>query len=402
MKGQMYIEAIRKQELESKMRLVASIKIDDNKKECWFDYPSEYGEYICTERVDAFVVALIPFAMRKGLDIKSIIPISEKLSYQLHNYYIPILSKYQETFKQIDLTCSCSSENLNTRGAVGTGISCGIDSFYSVLKHIGIKEKDYELTHLVTMNVGSFGYQGGDFSYRWFQEEAKKARWVSEKLNLPLIEINSNLMEIYQENHGFSGTFRMAGAILGLQKLFSKYYISAGFDIKDFDITSEENDDYDLFNLLVGSNESITFYSTGLEATRFERTKFITRYPVTYDNLTVCMCGNDNCGKCEKCMRTLGALYVLKSLDKYRDSFDIDRFKKHEFMNLARIRYYGIGYMRPLYKEIYSILKTEQPGKYSLYTFMAIFIIYPIEKTKKLVKRILPDSAVKKLKKIGK
>lgn len=402
MKGQMYIEAIKKQELKSKMRLVASIKIDDNEKECWFDYPSEYGEYICTERVDAFVVALIPFAMRKGLDIKSIIPISEKLSYQLHNYYIPILSKYQETFKQIDLTCPCSSENLNTKGAVGTGISCGIDSFYSVLKHIGIKEKDYELTHLVTMNVGSFGYQGGDFSYRWFQEEAKKARKVSEELNLPLIEINSNLMEIYQENHGFSGTFRMAGAILGLQKLFSKYYISAGFDIKDFDITSEENDDYDLFNLLVGSNESTTFYSTGLEATRFERTKFITQYPVTFDKLTVCMCGNDNCGKCEKCMRTLGALYALNSLDKYRGSFDIDQFKKHEFMNLARIRYYGIGYMRPLYKEIYSILKIEQPGKYSLYTFMAIFIIYPIEKIKKLVKRILPDSVVKKLKKIGK
>lgn len=402
MKGQMYIEAIRKQEHESQTRLVAFIKIDDSKKECWFDYPSEYGKYICTERVDAFVIALIPFAMRKGLDIKSSIPISEKLSYQLHNYYIPILSKYQETFKKIELTCPCASENLNTEGAVGTGISCGIDSFYSVLKHIGIKEKDYELTHLVTMNVGSFGYQGGDFSYRWFQEEAKKARKVSEELDLPLIEINSNLMEIYQENHGFSGSFRMAGAILGLQKLFSKYYISAGFDIKDFDITSEENDDYDLFNLLVGSNESTTFYSTGLEATRFERTKFITQYPVTYDKLTVCMCGNDNCGKCEKCMRTLGALYALNSLDKYRESFDINRFKKHEFMNLARIRYYGIGYMRPLYKEIYSILKMEQPSKYCLYTFVAVFIIYPIEKVKKLIKKILPDSVVTKLKKIGK
>lgn len=244
--------------------------------------------------------------------------------------------------------------------------------------------------------------RGGDFSYRWFQEEAKKARKVSEELDLPLIEINSNLMEIYQENHGFSGTFRMAGAILGLQKLFSKYYISAGFDIKDFDITSEENDDYDLFNLLVGSNESTTFYSTGLEATRFERTKFITQYPVTYDKLTVCMCGNDNCGKCEKCMRTLGALYALNSLDKYRESFDINRFKKHEFMNLARIRYYGIGYMRPLYKEIYSILKMEQPSKYCLYTFVAVFIIYPIEKVKKLIKKILPDSVVTKLKKIGK
>lgn len=398
----MDIEAIKKEVHESKMRLVASIKVDDSKKECWFDYPLEYGEYICTERADAFVVALMPFAMRKKLDIKSLIPISEKLSYQLHNYYIPILSKYQKTFKQIDLACPCSSENLNKEGAVGTGISCGIDSFYSVLNHIDIKEKDYELTHLVTMNVGSFGYQGGEFSYRWFQEEAKKARRISEELNLPLIEINSNLMEIYQENHGASGTFRMAGAILGLQKLFSKYYISAGFDIKDFDITSEENDDYDLFNLLVGSNESTTFYSTGLEATRFERTKFITHYPITYDKLTVCMCGNDNCGKCEKCMRTLGALYVLNSLDEYRESFDIDCFKKHEFMNLARIRYYGIGYMRPLYKEIYSILKKEQSGKYCFCTFVAIFIFYPIEKVKKLVKGMLPDGVVKNLKKIGK
>ena len=398
----MYIEAIRKQEFESKTRLIASIEIDDSKKECWFDYPSEYGEYTCTEKIDAFVIALIPFAMRKGLDIKSSIPISEKLSYQLHNYYIPILSKYQKTFKKIELTCPYSSVNLNTEGAVGTGISCGIDSFYSVLKHIGIKEKDYEITHLVTMNVGSFGYQGGDFSYSWFQEEAKIARKVSEELNLPLIEINSNLMEIYQENHSFSGTFRMAGAILGLQKLFSKYYISAGFDIKDFDITSEENDDYDMFNLLIGSNESTTFYSTGLEATRFERTKFIAQYPVTYNKLIVCMCGNDNCGKCEKCMRTLGTLYTLNRLDKYRKSFDINQFEKYEFINLAKIRYYGIGYMKPLYKEIYSILKKEQLGKYCLCTIMAIFIIYPIEKGKKFIKMILPDSVIKKLKKIGK
>ena len=170
----MYIEAIRKQEHESQTRLVAFIKIDDSKKECWFDYPSEYGKYICTERVDAFVIALIPFAMRKGLDIKSSIPISEKLSYQLHNYYIPILSKYQETFKKIELTCPCASENLNTEGAVGTGISCGIDSFYSVLKHIGIKEKDYELTHLVTMNVGSFGYQGGISPIDGFKKKQKR------------------------------------------------------------------------------------------------------------------------------------------------------------------------------------------------------------------------------------
>lgn len=396
----MYIEAISKQEYESKTRLVASLKIDGVEKECWFDYPSEYSRYVCDERIDAFAIALIPLAMRKGLDIKSSIPISEKLSYQLRNYYIPILSKYQKTFKKIKLLCPCSSANYNMKGAVGTGVSCGNDSFYSILKHIDINEKDFQLTHLVTMNVGSFGYQGGEFSYYWFQKEVKKAKMVSSELNLPLIEINSNLMEIYQENHSFSGTFRMAGAILGIQKLFSKYYISAGVDIKKFDITSEVNDDYDMFNLLVASNESTTFYSTGLEATRFERTKYITRYTVTYDKLTVCMCGNENCGKCAKCMQMLGALYVLNQLSNYKKSFDVDKFEKHKIMNLAKLRYYGLWYKTHFYKEIYSVFKQEQPFTYWLCTVIAITIIYPTEMIKKFVKKILPENVIKKLKKI--
>ena len=372
-------------------RLVAVLSFDGNEKECWFDYPSEYGDYICDERIDAFVTSLIPFAMRKGFDIESAVPISERLCYQLKNYYIPILSKYQKTFHKIELLCPYTSDNLNTGNAVGTGLSCGIDSFYTVLKHINNNEKDFNLTHLVTMNVGSFGFQGGDFSYNWFRKEIIKAEKVASELELPLIVINSNLMEIYKENPAYSGTFRMAGAILGIQKLFSRYYISAGFDIKDFDITSEENDDYDLFNLLVGSNESTTFYSTGMEATRFERTRFITQYPVTYDNLTVCIFGNDNCGKCEKCVRTLSTLYVLGKLQDYGNSFDINQFENHKIMILSKARYYGIGYMKPLYNEIYRALKKNNLLMYFLYSFIAMVIIYPAEKSKKIIKFLLPE-----------
>lgn len=392
MNGKLVIKTIGKQNYNETdiTRLVATISFNGSEKECWFDYPSEYGDYICDERIDAFVISLIPLAMRKEFDIESAVPISERLSYQLQNYYIPILSKYQKNFHKIELLCPCTADNLNTESAVGTGISCGIDSFYTVLKHINNNEENFRLTHLVTMNVGSFGFQGGDFSYNWFQKEIIKAKRVANELELPLIVINSNLMEIYQENHAYSGTFRMAGAILGIQKLFSKYYISAGFDIKDFDITSEENDDYDLFNLLVASNESTTFYSTGLEATRFERTQFITQYPVTYDNLTVCVFGNDNCGKCEKCVRTLSTLYALGELQNYGNSFDVNQFENHKIMNLSKARYYGIGYMRPLYNEIYMVLKKNNPLMYYLYSFIAMAIIYPAEKVKKIIKFLLP------------
>lgn len=401
-KKELVINKIEKKLKDNAIRMTAFITFDNKEEECWFEYPLEYQEYVCNERCDAFVIALLPYAMKHNLNIKSNVPISEKLYYQVVSYYIPVLSKYQSHFYSIELSSMVEKGSLNKGHAVGTGISCGVDSFYSVTKHIENVPDSFKLTHLVSMNVGSFGYQGGEFSYNWFQDELVKALKVSKELNLPLITINSNLMEVYQEAHGESGTLRMVGAILGLQKLFSVYYISAGFDIKDFNIESEENDDYDLFNLLSGSNESTIFYSTGLEATRFERTRFISKYPVTYDTLTVCMGGNENCGKCEKCMRTMGALYALDVLDRYNKSFNVDDFKRHKVKNLAKIRYFGIGYMKPLYAEIYDVLRKEEPTMYALYTVLAVLVVLPVEKLKKFVKRILPLQTVERLKKIGK
>lgn len=394
------IEQIPMGEDGNTIRLLAKMTIDGNEEDCWFDYPIEYKDYICGERCDAFVIALLPYAMKNAYDIKSNLPLSERLYYQIITYYIPILKKYQKSFNEIKLEAKTEKSNFNTAKAVGTGISCGVDSFYSIFKHLKDIPQSYRLTHLVSMNVGSFGYIGGEFSYNWFQEEIIKAKKVSLELKLPLITINSNLMEIYQENHGNSGTFRMAGAILGLQKLFSVYYISAGFDIKSFNIMSEDNDDYDLFNLMIGSNESTVFYSSGMESTRFERTKYLLEYPVTYDKLTVCLRGNKNCGKCEKCLRTLGTLYTLDALDNYRESFQVDRFLRHKIWNISRIRYFGIGYMKPMYSEIYKAIKKKEPFLYIICSFLAYFAVFPIENMKKILKKILPSKIKKKIKQI--
>lgn len=37
-----------------------------------------------------------------------------------------------------------------------------------------------------------------------------------------------------------------------------------------------------------------------------------------------------NCGRCEKCTRTLLALDALGALDKYRDVFDVDYYLSHK------------------------------------------------------------------------
>jgi hypothetical protein len=370
---------------------------------CQFHYPVEYCQYICNERSDAFLISILPYAMQHSFHIQCEAPVSERLLYQIRNYYIPVLAKAQKNFHSITIEAQADNQILNIGKAVGTGLSCGVDSFYSVLKHINHPQTDYRLTHLVSMNVGSFGAQGGEFSQKWFREELTKARKVAHQMQLPLIEINSNLMEFYQQNHASSGTFRMAGAILGLQKLFSVYYISSGFSLNGFDITSEDNDDYDLFNLMVASNESTHFYSSGIEATRFERTRFVSDFEVTYNNLTVCLSGDKNCGKCEKCLRTIGALYVLGRLERYRNVFDIGYFYRHRHYMLVKMRCYGIGYMKEMYKEIFQALKQRNTMYYCLITLQAYIFQFPYEKTivgaKKFLKKVLPDRYLVALKK---
>ena len=393
----MKIEDIYISENKNGIRLIADIKRDGQMFRTWFEYPREYKEYVCHEKCDAFIIAILPYAMQNKMDIISKIPISERLYYQIEKYYIPILSKYQKSFFNIKLVTNLDNTNYNVGNAVGTGCSCGVDSFYSILSHIDTVSEDFKLTHLVSMNVGSFGPYGGDVSRKWFFEELENANKVANDLNIPLITIDSNLMEFYEQNHAYSGTVRMMGAILGLQKLFSKYYISSGFDLKDFDITAEDNDDYDLFNTMVGSNESTLFYSSAQEVTRYERTQYITRFPVTYNTLTVCSFGNENCGKCEKCLRTIGTLYVQEELDKYQNIFKLEDFYKHKLYYLAKIRFYGIGYMHPLYDEIYMQLKKRRLS-YFIITAYAVLLVAPYEKLTMLLKKIIPNNIKDQLK----
>lgn len=396
------IQKIYMEEKNSSLRLVANIQRENHLTVCWFEYPLLYKDYICYELCDAFVIALLPYAMEKGLAFKSKIPISEKLNYQIKNYYIPVLSKYNKMFQYIGFDIPITHEHIEAGDGVATGLSCGVDSFYTTLKHMYNVTSNYKITHLISMNVGSFGYEGGDSSYKWFQEQLKKAYYVAEEFNIPLIEINSNLMEFYGRDHGSSGTFRMIGAVLGIQKLISKYYIAAGFDLKDFDISSEENDDYDLFNTMVASNERTTFYSSGAEATRYDRTKFLTDYPITYDNLIVCWHGVHNCGQCEKCLRTIGTLYALDKLDNYKNSFDINEFYRNKIKYLAQIRYFGIGYMKPLYYEIYREWRRKRRFEYYWSTIWAYIAVRPwywcVKCGKKLAKRVMNDDMYEEIK----
>ena len=137
----------------NKSRLCSDISWGDRSRTLWFEVENEYDECLCTERIDGFLVALLPFAMIENLNIHSEGYVSERLLYQLKTILLPSLSANITEFHSIDIDAKSDGKVLESKNAVGTALSCGVDSFYTVLKHLNTDLEGFRLTHLTYFNI---------------------------------------------------------------------------------------------------------------------------------------------------------------------------------------------------------------------------------------------------------
>lgn len=318
-------------------RLNADIKLDDEEHTVWYEVEKEYAEYLCSERVDAFVVGLLPMAMAFGHDIvckKK--PISEALYWKLTSIYMPVLSKGTTYYKEISIDCDLDDTVFESFG-VGTGFSAGVDSFFTVLKNTKKATRNFNITHVTFFNVGACGSYGGKVAFDRFQDRIGLFKNTIDELGLKLVLVNSNISETVMMSYNYTHTFRSISAVLALQKLFKTYYYSAGYPLTRFSLNPEDSAYFDLLNTTCFGTENTQFFSTGCAESRIEKTKYISEFPITYDVLNVCNSSTVNCRTCEKCIRTMGGLYALGKLNKYEKVFDVPYFNKHIGKNLGFI-----------------------------------------------------------------
>ena len=92
--------------------------------------------------------------------------------------------------------------------AVGTGLSCGVDSMYTVMRLAKSEDPEFRVTHLCINNVGAFNgiyrMEGIDNVRKGMYENARKA---AEEIGLPLIETDSNVDDVLHQNHYLTHTF---------------------------------------------------------------------------------------------------------------------------------------------------------------------------------------------------
>ena len=346
-------------EIGNKSRLQAVFNIDGKKSTVWFEVDNNYGKYLTFDRSDAFVIGVLNYAMRNGHDIECKAPLGEELYYQIDTYLIDAIYKGGSQLHRTKIYADIDSTKLESANAVGTGISCGIDSFHAISSHSNTKFKNHNITHLAFNNVGSHGE--GERAVYLYNERKKLIEKFADEYNYKLVESNSNIHDVIPQNHLLTHTYTSCFAIYCLQKLYSIYYYSSSQTFNSFTLKDNQKKPsgyYDLLTLTMFSTKTLQIFSEGATMTRLEKTKRVALYEPSYKYLNVCTQSSQNCNQCEKCTRTLLALDAIGCLEKYNTVFDVEYYKKHKQNYLSKLIFYTLS-KNASYIEIYPMLKSE-------------------------------------------
>lgn len=351
------------------VKLYAKYEYGEESGELWFSTDRKYGNYLCQERGDAFLVAMLLFAMERNIDIRIEDKISQRLIYGIENYLMKSLVKMNNNYNMIKIECEIALDEIENEQGVGTGISCGVDSFYTINQHIDDKMNKYKLTHLTLFNSGAFGERGGDEARFLFNDMKGKAKKAAKDIGLPLVWVDSNISEVINMPFEKTHTFRNLACVLALSKLFKTYYYSSGHSIEYFKLNFSDPSNYDIINSESLSTDNLEIFITGLLSSRFEKTREIATYLPTYKNLNVCLVTPDNinlnynnkeyinCSKCFKCIRTMLTLDVIGKLELYDKVFDLTTYYDNKSKYIAENIYLMIRAKDEFATEIYKNMK---------------------------------------------
>lgn len=308
----------------------------------WFAVPKEYKQYLYADRADAFVVGMLWYAMVTESDIKCESPISRRMSFYLQQYLFPAAMKESKGYgRKIRLIAETSEQRCESAGGVGTGMSCGVDSLYTLQRYNSESiPEEYRLTHLAYFNMGAIFhpdratkkvYTMKEFyeTTDWMSvEKCENAQRVADESNLKLLYVKSNMdSDYYRGGYGDTGVYRNCACVLALQRLFKKYYCSSGGAPEHLSFNLNQASEYHEVLLCdVLSTEDTQFILSDY-ANRIEKVESLAEYPIAQKYLDVCFRFN-SCGKCSKCKRTLVMLDILGVVDQYSDVFNIEQYRK--------------------------------------------------------------------------
>jgi hypothetical protein len=220
-----------------------------------------------------------------------------------------------------------------TQARTGLFFTGGIDSFFTLLHFdefartrtaLGLRPVD-DLIYV-------WGYDIFLENRQAFEGKVRSLTAVAQALNKNLMTIATNLRQTRLRAYDW-GPFvhgpALAAAGLLLERRFSRVLLSSSLTYNDLDPWGS----HALLDPLFSTSQTrIQHYGAGFD--RFQKTEFCARSDIALKHLHVCWKDSSdlNCGKCEKCYRTLLTLEMVGALERATSfppgSFALERMRE--------------------------------------------------------------------------
>lgn len=268
------------------------------------------NDIILTGNMEAFLaLALLPSMMNGGALIADG-KVSQRFLGALHKI-LDIYSTWEPSLHRVEIknVTPVIRDCLRER-RVGTFFSGGVDSLYTLLKH-----RD-EITDLIF--ISGFDIPVEDDSLR--RRTSEIIRRVGSSFGKRVIEVETNhrLFLFFYLRRQWTRLAHGAGLVsVGhlLSPFFKRIYVPASHTYAHLIPLGS----HPILDPL-WSTETLEFVHDGCEANRIDKISLLSQFDISLQCLRVCFSprsqGAYNCGRCEKCIRTIINLYVAGALDR--------------------------------------------------------------------------------------
>lgn len=288
--------------------------------ELFFEIPAEFAEGLSVN-ANAFMVGAIFPAMEAG---EERIAIEGEICPRLRTGLLTILDLYQNWYYRQEKRATIKIEAQSWKGEkaqripdrAGTFFTGGIDSLATVRRNRLLFPKTHPESFQDAILLYGINFDS-DGSAETFSRALKELAAVAEDAETKLIPVYTNLRsDLNPDGRFFASKYH--AALLGA----TAHALSGRLTTTSIAST------HDVPNLmpwgshpLVDPNFSsadMRIYHDSLEFSRFAKTQLIADWDVGLQNIKVCTINwpGINCGKCEKCLRTMLALLPLGVLEK--------------------------------------------------------------------------------------
>lgn len=256
--------------------------------------------------------AALPLALLAGMKLRRPIHVQGALSLTYLAGVKRVMSYFEEhhdAYCPVEITAD-SYYNATPAGSFrkASFFSGGVDSFYTLVK------ARQELTDIVC--IYGFDMSLKD-TVRW-EKVRQMGRVVAKEFGVNLIEVETNMGEVIKDygswlRHGHG--LALASVARALGGAIGEVRIPGTFSLAEQKPWGSCAATDPLF-----SDERVTIVHDACSATRADKVVALANEPTALKYLRVCggrpLDGMYNCCRCEKCLRTMVALYAVGALEK--------------------------------------------------------------------------------------